>query len=58
MGPPSIFAKGRHLAVQQEALMCWVMPGYLFSLRFVMDTCWPLKCVSQFSQVLLPWDPS
>lgn len=23
----------------EEALMCWVMPGYLFSLRFVMDTC-------------------
>lgn len=19
--------------------MCWVLPGYLFSLRFVMDTC-------------------
>ncbi|CAK9030737.1 unnamed protein product, partial [Durusdinium trenchii] len=23
----------------EEALMCWVAPGYLFSLRFVMDTC-------------------
>ena len=25
--------------VFEEVLMCWVGPGYLFSLRFVMDTC-------------------
>ncbi|CAJ1344569.1 unnamed protein product [Effrenium voratum] len=25
--------------VVEELLMCWVVPGYLFSLRFFMDTC-------------------
>ena len=29
----------RSASVSEELLMCWVVPGYLFSLRFFMDTC-------------------